>query len=71
MRLILMSTLRIFNVAMTTRIMSAELNQSDKLIGTNYDMWRREMEFLLTKHYLSTYLTTAMVVPIEGEGTQA
>ena len=29
------------------------------------------MESLLTKHYLSTYLTTAIVVPIEGAGTQA
>ena len=56
---------------MTTRIMSAELNQADKLIGTNYDMWRRRMEFLLTEHDLSTYLTTAMVAPIEGAGTQA
>ena len=56
---------------MTTRIMSAELNQADKLIGTNYDMWRRKMEFLLTEHDLSTYLTTAMVAPIEGAGIQA
>ena len=59
------------NVAMTTRIMSAKLNQADKLIGTNYDMWCRKMEFLLTKHDLSTYLTTTMVAPIKGEGTQA
>ena len=66
-----MSTLRIINVAMTTRIMLAELNQADKLIGTNYDMWRRKMEFLMTKHDLSTYLTIAMVAPIEGTGTQA
>ena len=71
MRLILMSTLRIINVAMTTRIMSTELNQPDKLIGTNYDMWRKKMEFLLTEHDLSTYLTTAMVAPIKGVGTQA
>ena len=71
MRLILMSTLRIVNVAMTTRIMSVELNQTDKLIGTNYDMWHRKMEFLLTEHDLSTYLTNAMVAPIEGTGTQA
>ena len=56
---------------MTTRIMSAELNQANKLIGTNYDMWRRKMEFLLIEHDLSTYLTTAMVAPIEGAGTQA
>ena len=56
---------------MTTRIMSAELNQANKLIGTNYDMWRRKMEFLLTEHDLSTYLTTAMVASIEGAGTQA
>ena len=66
-----MSTLRIINVAITTRIMSTELNQDDKLIGTNYDMWSRKMEFLLTEHDLSTYLTTAMVAPIEGAGTQA
>ena len=71
MRLILMSTLRIINVAMTTRIVSVELNQADKLIGTNYDMCRRKMEFLLTEHDLSTYLITAMVEPIEGTGTQA
>ena len=71
MRLILMSTLRIINVAMTTRIMSAKLNQADKLISTNYDMWRRKMEFLLTEHDLSIYLATAMVAPIEGAGTQA
>ena len=71
MRLILMSTLCIINVAMTTRIMSAELNQVDKLIGTNYDMWCRKMKFLITEHDLSTYLTTAMVAPIEGAGTQA
>ena len=56
---------------MTTRIMSAELNQANKLIGTNYDMWRRKMEFLLTEHDLSTYLTTEMVASIEGAGTQA
>ena len=66
-----MSTLLIINVAMTTRIMSIELNQADKLIGTNYDMWSRKMEFLLTEHDLSTYLTTTMVAPIEGVGTQA
>ena len=66
-----MSTLRIINVAMTTRIMSAELNQADKLIGTNYDIWHRKMEFLLIEHDISTYLTTAMVAPIEGAGTQA
>ena len=66
-----MSTLRIINVAMTTRIMSPELNQADKLIGINYDMWRRKMEFLLTEHGLSTYLTTVMVAPIKGVGTQA
>ena len=71
MRLILMLTLRIINVAMTTRIMSVELNQADKLIGTNYDIWRRKMEFFLTEHDLSTYLTTVMVAPIEGAGTQA
>ena len=71
MRLILMSTLRIINATMTTRIMSVELNQTDKIIGTNYDMWRRKMEFLLTEHDLSTYLTTAMVAPIEGADTQA
>ena len=71
MRLILMSTLGIINVALTTRIMSVELNQADKLICTNYDMWRRKMEFLMTEHDLSTYLTTAMVAPIEGVGTQA
>ena len=29
------------------------------------------MEFLLTEHDLSTYLTNAMVAPIEGTGTQA
>ena len=34
-------------------------------------MWHRKMEFLLTEHDLSTYLTTAMVAPIEGAGTQA
>ena len=34
-------------------------------------MWRRKMKFLLTEHDLSTYLTTAMVTPIEGAGTQA
>ena len=51
--------------------MSVELNQADKLIGTNYDMWHRKMEFLLTKHDISIYLTTMMVVPIEGAGTQA
>ena len=66
-----MSTLRIINVAMTTRIMSTELNQADKLIGTNYDMWRRKMKFLLTEHDLSTYLTTTMMASIEGAGTQA
>ena len=66
-----MSTLHIINVAMTTRIMSAKLNQADKLIGTNYDMWCRMMEFLMTEHDLSTYLTTAMVAPIKGAGTQA
>ena len=66
-----MSTLCIINVAMTTRIMLAELNQADKLIGTNYDIWRRKMEFLMTEHDLSTYLTTVMVAPIEGAGTQA
>ena len=66
-----MSTLRIINVAMTTRIMSVELNQADKVIGTNYDLWRRKMEFLLTEHDLSTYLTILMVAPIEGVGTQA
>ena len=71
MRLILMSTLRIINVPMTTRIMLDELNQADKQIGTNYDMWRRKMEFLLTEHDLSTYLTTTMVEPTEGVGTQA
>ena len=71
MRLILMSTLRIINVAMKTRIMSTELNQANNLIGTNYDMWPRKMEFLLTEHDLSTYLTTTMVAPIEGAGTQA
>ena len=71
MRLILMSTLCIINVAMTTRIMSVELNQADKLIGTNYNMWLRKKEFLLTKHDLSIYLTTMMVAPIEGEGTEA
>ena len=64
-----MSTLRIINVAMTTRIMSAELNQANKLIGTNYDMWRRKMEFLLTEHDFSTYLTIAMVAPIKGTST--
>ena len=69
MRLILMSTLSIINVAITTRILSNKLNQVDKLIGTNYDMWRRKMEFLLTEHDLSTYLTIAMVAPIEGAGT--
>ena len=51
--------------------MSVELNQANKLIGTNYNMWHRKMEFLLTEHDLSTYLTTAMVAPIEGAGTQA
>ena len=56
---------------MTTRIMSVELNQADKLIGTNYGMWRRKMEFLLTEHDFSTYLTTAMVTPMEGAGTYA
>ena len=66
-----MSTLRIINVAMKPRIMLAELNQADKLIGTNYDIWCRKMEFLLTEHDLSTYLITAMVAPIEGVGTQA
>ena len=65
-----MSTLRIINVV-TTRIMSAELNQADKLIDINYDMWHRKMEFLLTEHNLSTYLTIAMVAPIKGAGTQA
>ena len=34
-------------------------------------MWHRKKEFLLTEHDLSTYLTTAMVTPIEGAGTQA
>ena len=71
MQLILMSTLHIINVAMTTRIMSAKLNQVDKLIGTNYDMSRRKMEFLLTEHGISTCLTIAMEAPIEGTGTQA
>ena len=61
-----MSTLLIINVAMTTRIMLAKLNQDDMLIGTNYGMRRRKMEFLLTEHDLCTYLTTAMVAPIEG-----
>ena len=70
MRLILMSTLSIINIAMTTRIMSTELNQGDKLIGTN-DMWRKKMEFLLTEHDLSTYFTAMMVAPIKGAGTQA
>ena len=69
MRLKLMSNLRIIIVAMRNRIMSAELNQADELIGINYDMWCRKKEFLLTEHDLTTYLTTAMVAPIKGAGT--
>ena len=69
MQLILMSTLHIINAVITTRIMPAELNQADKLICTNYDMWRRKTEFLMTEHDLSTNLTTVMVAPIEGAGT--
>ena len=58
-----------YHVAMTIRIMLAEFNQADKQIGINYDMWRRKMEFLMTEHDLSTYLTTAMMALIKGAGT--
>ncbi|GAV84395.1 UBN2_3 domain-containing protein [Cephalotus follicularis] len=55
---------------MTCKNIIADLNKGEKLTGTNYDIWRKKMTFLLNEQELYEHLTTVMTKPREGSTAQ-
>lgn len=55
---------------MASKSVIADLNKGEKLDGTNYDMWRRKITYLLNEQDVLETLEMFMVRPEEGNTTQ-
>jgi len=48
-------------------VMIGELSTSQKLDGTNYDMWKRKIQYLLSERDLPEHLTIAKFSPSDKD----
>jgi hypothetical protein len=55
---------------MQTKTSIAELSRDEKLVGDNYDIWHRKIQYLLNDKEILDILTMEMVMPAEGNTVQ-
>ncbi|XP_077251591.1 uncharacterized protein LOC143890792 [Tasmannia lanceolata] len=55
---------------MATKSVVADLTNGEKLVGTNYDIWHRKIQYLLNEQDLMEHLTITMDSPPEGTKAQ-
>ena len=55
---------------MATKTSITELSRDDKLVGDNYDIWHRKIQYLLNDKDILETLTTEMEMPAEGNTAQ-
>ena len=53
-------------VNMATKNVVANLTKGEKSDGTNYDMWRRKIQYLLNEQEVLETLTNMMMQPENG-----
>ena len=58
------------NVVMAAKNVVADLTKGDKLVGTNFDMWHRKIQYLLNEQDLLEHLTYSMDQPEDGTTAQ-